>query len=76
MMRFDSATFSFLALFVIKSKKKLKVQNLKKVSGLRSEKNFKTIFCLSSSIKKTIYLQDLKSFVGQYWLLNSEKKTI
>ena len=38
MMRFDSATSSFLALLVIKSYKKLKVQDSKKVSTFRGQK--------------------------------------
>ena len=44
MMRFESATSSFLALLEIKSyRTQLKVQNSKKVSTFRSEKEIKTL---------------------------------
>ena len=69
-MGFDSATSSFLALLVNIEKYKLNGKILKKVFNFAVKKNF----CLVLSSNPS---RNLKSLVGQYWSLNSEKdKTV
>ena len=71
MMGFDSVTFSFLALLVNKSHKKLIKAKFKKSFQLRNKKSQNHF--LSQKFCQVTHLRDLKSFVGQLWSLNSEK---